>query len=236
MCFRIKSQSAFIVCACFHISLKIPTFVQGKKLDKVKVLTHYLPPDAAPLIGRWIDYFKCEFKISRARGSKFGDYRPPHSGKGHRISVNFDLNPYAFLVTTVHEFAHLHTWNEHQHKAKPHGAEWKNNFKKMMQPFFEKDIFPADVKYAIATYLDNPAASSCSDLSLYRALRKYDTSKEQVITVEKLPVKAVFKLKDGRVFRKGEKLRKRFKCVEVNSKRIYLFSPVAEVEHVENEG
>ncbi len=190
----------------------------------------YVPADAAPLIGRWIDYFKCEFKISRNRNRKFGDYRPPFEGKGHRISVNYDLNPYAFLVTTVHEFAHLHTWNQHKQKAKPHGQEWKDNFKKMMQPFFEKAIFPDDVKRAIVSYLDNPAASSCSDLSLYRSLRKYDLPKDDVTTVEKIPVKALFKLKDGRVFRKEEKLRKRFKCVEINSKRVYLFSPVAEVE------
>lgn len=100
----------------------------------------------------------------------------------------------------------------------------------MMQPFFEKDVFPADVKAAIMNYLDNPAASSCSDLNLYRSLRKYDAPKEAVHTVEKLPPNAIFKLKDGRVFRKQEKLRKRYKCVEVSTKRIYLFSPVAEVE------
>ncbi|WP_295716802.1 SprT-like domain-containing protein [Mucilaginibacter sp.] len=203
-------------------------------MDKVKVLERYVPPDAAPLIGRWIDYFKCEFKISRNRGTKFGDYRSPHAGKGHRISVNYDLNPYAFLVTTVHEFAHLHTWNQHKQKAKPHGAEWKNNFKKMMQPFFEKDIFPHDVKHAITSYLDNPAASSCSDLNLYRSLRKYDAPKESsVLTVEKVPFKALFKIKGDRVFRKEEQLRKRFKCVEIETKRVYLFSPVAEVELVE---
>lgn len=191
-----------------------------------------MPPDAAPLIGRWIDYFKCEFKISRGRSSKFGDYRPPFDGKGHRISVNYNLNPYAFLVTTVHEFAHLHTWNEHKHKAKPHGAEWKNNFKKMMQPFFEKDVFPADIKQAIVRYLNNPAASSCSDLNLYRSLRLYDAPQESIHTVEKIPANTLFKLKDGRVFQKGEKLRKRYKCVEVATRRIYLFSPVAEVEVV----
>lgn len=204
-------------------------------MDKVKVLEKYLPAEAAPLIARWIDYFKCEFKISRNRNSKFGDYRSPYGGKGHRISVNYDLNPYAFLVTTVHEFAHLHTWNEHKQKAKPHGTEWKNNFKKMMRPFFEKEIFPADVKKAIVNYLDNPAASSCSDLNLYRSLRKYDPPKtsEAILTVEKIPLKALFKLKDGRVFRKDEKLRKRFKCTEVATKRIYLFSPVAEVELIE---
>ncbi|RVU00219.1 sprT domain-containing protein [Mucilaginibacter limnophilus] len=191
-----------------------------------------MPPEAAPLIGRWIDYFKCEFKISRSRDSKFGDYRPPFGGKGHRISVNFNLNPYAFLVTTVHEFAHLHTWNEHKDKAKPHGVEWKNNFKRMMQPFFDKDVFPADIKNAITKYLNNPAASSCSDLNLYRSLRRYDPPKEDVFSVEKVPFKALFKLKDGRVFRKEEKLRKRYKCVEIATRRIYLFSPVAEVELV----
>ncbi|PWK75917.1 SprT-like family protein [Mucilaginibacter oryzae] len=204
-------------------------------MDKVKILEKYLPAEAAPLIARWIDYFKCEFKISRNRNSKFGDYRAPYGGNGHRISVNYNLNPYAFLVTTVHEFAHLHTWNEHKQKAKPHGAEWKTNFKKMMQPFFEKDIFPADIKKAIVSYLDNPAASSCSDLDLYRALRKYDPPKasEAILTVEKIPLKALFKLKDGRVFRKDEKLRKRFKCTEVATRRVYLFSPVAEVELIE---
>jgi SprT protein len=203
-------------------------------LDKVKVLAQYLPPDAAPLIGRWIDYFKCEFKISRNRGTKFGDYRAPFDGKGHRISVNYDLNTYAFLVTTVHEFAHLHTWNEHKNQVKPHGTEWKNNFKKMMQPFFEKNVFPADVQQAITKYLNNPAASSCSDLNLYRSLRKYDAPKESMVTVEKLPMKALFKMKDGRVFRKEEQLRKRFKCVEISTRRIYLFSPVAEVELMED--
>ena len=101
-----------------------------------------------------------------------------------------------------------------------------------MQPFFEKDIFPPDIKHTIVKYLNNPAASSCSDLSLYRALRSYDEHKESVTTVEKLPLKALFKMKDGRIFRKDEKLRKRFKCTEIKSKRIYLFSPVAEVEVV----
>lgn len=102
-----------------------------------------------------------------------------------------------------------------------------------MQPFFERQVFPADITAAITAYLNNPAASSCSDLNLYRALRKYDATHAAATTVEKLPLKAVFKIKDGRVFRKEEQLRKRFRCVEIATKRIYLFSPVAEVELVE---
>ncbi len=202
-------------------------------MDKIKILEKYLPPAAAPLISRWIDYFKCEFKISRNRNSKFGDYRPPFRGKGHRISINYNLNHYAFLVTAVHEFAHLHTWNQHQDKVKPHGAEWKLNFKKMMQPFFEQQVFPADVQQSITRYLNNPAASSCSDLHLHRTLRSYDAPKPDIITVEKLPPQTRFKFKNGRIFEKGELLRKRFRCVEVTTRRIYLFSPIAEVEVVD---
>lgn len=199
-------------------------------MDKTEILKQYLPESAAPVIAKWIDYFQCEFKVSRNRGTKFGDYRSPFGGKGHRISVNFDLNAYAFLVTTVHEFAHLYTWNQHQHKAKPHGAEWKANFKRMMKPFFELEIFPADIKQVIQNYLDNPAASSCSDLTLFRVLKKYDVKEASVILVEKIPANGLFRWKDGRVFRREERLRKRYRCVEVSTNRVYLFNPVAEVE------
>ena len=201
-------------------------------MDKIKVLANYLPPDSAPTIARWIDHFQCDFKISRARNTKYGDYRPPHAGQGHRISINYDLNPYAFLVTTVHEFAHLLTWNEHQRKAKPHGAEWKANFKRMMRPFFEQEIFPADIRQAIVRYLENPAASSCTDHQLFKALKKYDQTPEHLVLLESLPLGSVFKLKDGRVFRKDAKIRKRFRCTELASGRLYLFNPLAEVESI----
>lgn len=197
-------------------------------MDKAKILSKYLPEEAAPLIARWIDYFKCDFKISRNRNTKFGDFRPGHSGQNDRISVNYDLNPYAFLVTTVHEFAHLLTWKEHKSRAKPHGTEWKLNFRKMMQPFFEKGIFPDDLHRAISSYLANPAASSCTDISLFRALKKYDRD-TGFVTVESLPAQTVFMLKDGRTFRKGQLLRKRYSCLEVNTGRMYLFNPMAEV-------
>lgn len=207
---------------------------QHSSVDKVKVLEKYLPLAAAPVIAKWIDYFQCEFKISKSRDSKFGDYRHPFKDKGHRISVNCNLNPYAFLVTTVHEFAHLLTWNEYKRTAKPHGKEWKNNFRKMMRPFFERDIFPLDVKQAITLYLDNPAASSCSDLNLYRALKRYDPS-NGLSTVESLPLNSKFFMKkDSRIFQKEHLVRKRYRCTEIKTGRVYLFNPMAEVCLIED--
>lgn len=197
-------------------------------MNKVDVLAQYMPAPAAPIISKWIDYFQCEFKISKNRSTKLGDYRHPFKEKGHKISVNNDLNPYAFLVTTVHEFAHLLTWNDHKHKAKPHGAEWKNNFKRMMNPFFEIQVFPEDIHQIIIKYLNNPAASSCTDLTLARALKKYD-DKVETNRIEEIPLHSIFILKDGRKFKKGERIRKRYKCLCMDNGNIYLFNPLAEV-------
>ena len=189
-----------------------------------------MPLEAAELISRWIKDAPCQFTISGNRKSKFGDYRPPFAGKGHRISVNYNLNQYAFLITTVHEFAHLKTWIEHRNKVTPHGVAWKNNFKTLMKPFLLLDFFPEDVKNAVTTYLSNPGASSCTDLNLFRTLQKYDRVKEDHKVVEQLPEKTRFSISSGRVFKKGEKLRKRYRCVEESSGRVYLFSPLAEVK------
>ncbi|WP_036603107.1 hypothetical protein [Olivibacter sitiensis] len=192
-------------------------------------LKKYMPHEAAPIIAKWIHNAPCQFRISRKRSSKFGDYRAPYRGEGHRISVNHDLNPYAFLVTTVHEFAHLKTWNEYKSKVKPHGEEWKSNFKGLMQYFFRLNVFPQDIHRAITNYMNNPAATSCSDLHLFRALQSYDKRDEHWTNVEHIPQEALFAMENGRVFRKGNKLRKRYQCVEAATGRIYLFSPVATV-------
>ncbi len=203
-------------------------------MNRIDLLAQYLPEPAAPIISKWIDYFQCEFTISKARGTKLGDYRHPFKEKGHKISVNNNLNRYAFLVTTVHEFAHLLTWNEYKNKVKPHGAEWKTNFKRMMVPFYELNIFPKDLHLAITTYLSNPGASSCTDLNLARSLKKYDVLSNETILVERVAEGAVFKLKDGRHFKKGSRIRKRYKCLCLENERIYLFNPLAEVFLVEN--
>ncbi len=188
-----------------------------------------MPQPAAELIASWIDHYQCEFRISRSRNSKFGDYRAPYQGKGHRISVNHNLNQYAFLITTVHEFAHLLTYNQWKHRVKPHGEEWKNNFKKMMLPFFEMKIFPCDIESAVALYLKNPAASSCSDAHLFKTLRNYDEKDTSVVSIDQLAPNQVFAISTGRVFKKISKNRTRYRCVEIDTGKIYLFSPLAEV-------
>ncbi|MGZ3952143.1 MAG: SprT-like domain-containing protein, partial [Flavisolibacter sp.] len=152
--------------------------------------------------------------------------------KNHRISVNGNLNKFAFLITLLHELAHLLAFENFGNRIAPHGREWKDIFGKLLAQFIEHNIFPHDIKRSLLDSLHDPAASSCSDENLLRVLKRYDESQTHLVFVEQIPEGSLFRTHDGKVFRKGEKIRKRYRCEEVKTKKIYLFSPIYEAEQV----
>ena len=192
-------------------------------------LKQYLPEGSFEEVSWYLQHYKVQLTITRERKTVLGDYRNSVAGKNHRISVNGNLNPYAFLITLLHELAHLFTYERFGHRVLAHGQEWKNEFSKVLAQFLLKKIFPSDINKALLKTLQNPAASSCADTSLLRVLHQYDEKKEGMHLVESLPQGAIFKIKGGRQFKKEEKVRKRFKCVELATGKMYLFSPVYEV-------
>jgi len=192
-------------------------------------LQSYLPQGSFEEVLYYLQHHHVHLTISRKRQSILGDYRHALSDKNHRISVNGNLNKYAFLITLLHELAHLFTYEKFGHRVQAHGPEWKNEFSKILAKFLLKKIFPADIEKTLLHTLKNPAASSCGDEKLLRVLHNYDEKKEGIHLVEQLPVGAMFVIKGGRIFKKGEKIRKRFKCVEIKTGKYYLFSAVYEV-------
>jgi len=194
-----------------------------------QILSKYLPVKSIDLIVDWIIEYNVHLKISKSRTTKLGDYHPPSDKRGHRISINHDLNKYAFLITLVHEIAHLINWEKYKNKVRPHGEEWKSEYQKLMKSIIDPNIFPPDILGAINNHMAAPFASSCTDIGLMRILRKYDSTKNS-LHLEDIPQATGFRIKNGRTFYKGEKLRKRYKCKDMNNHRIYLFSPLAEVK------
>ena len=201
-----------------------------KKEVPLNQLQHYLPPGTADEVMMYLHQYKIHLTIARERKSILGDYRHRTHHANHRISVNGNLNKFSFLITLLHELAHLLTFEQHSNKVQAHGKEWKMIFGLLLQQFVEHKIFPADIEKELMQSLHNPAASSCAEEGLLRVLRKYDTRESHHRLIEELPANTLFRIKDGRVFQRGEKLRKRFKCKEVKTGKLYLFSPVYEVE------
>lgn len=200
-----------------------------KQEAPLQQLKSYLPEGSFEEVMTYLHEHKVHLTISRKRQSVLGDYRHAHENRSHRISVNGNLNPYAFLITLLHELAHLLTYEEFGHRVAAHGAEWKHMFGRILARFLLKKVFPADIEKALYATLVNPSASSCGDEKLLRVLHRYDEKKEGVHLVESLPEGARFSIKGNRVFTKGEKVRKRYKCTELKTGKLYLFSPVYEV-------
>lgn len=197
----------------------------------IEWLEAYLPKDTYSYVEPLLQRRATHLKIVKNRATKQGDYRPPQLGVDHhRITINRGLNPYAFLITLIHELAHRETWVQYQRRVKPHGPEWKGNFKRLMAPLLADEVFPEPIVKALAAYLVNPKASSCSDANLHRVLNTYN--EKAVIHLESLDTGTQFRLPNGRLFEKLQKKRTRYVCKEVRSNAFYLIHGLAQVEPI----
>ena len=180
-----------------------------------------------PFVDFLIEKHSFDLKIVNERATKHGDFRAFPKG-GHQITVNESTNPFRFLITALHEISHLVAFKNFGFGIKPHGVEWKITYKKIMSPFLTSEIFPAELLKVLQLHFKNPKASSDADFSLVMALNKFDPENEKSFIFE-LDQGTVFEIYNGRRFVRGEKRVKRFECKELNTQRMYLFSPHAKV-------
>ena len=189
--------------------------------DKVlSTIQQHIPAPAVEFcFSLWLKY-KFVFKLRKARITKVGDFTF-RSGQTPRITVNSDLHPYSFLITYVHEVAHLEAHSIFGHRMEAHGEEWKKTFQQLMMPILSDEVFPPDLLTVLKRHMIQPKASSFSDSELTAVLRMYDRNKAAVILLSQIPEGSVFGL-HGRWFKKGKLKRTRVMCREVNTKRDYL--------------
>ncbi len=203
-----------------------------KQEAPIEYLQQFLPQGSGHRVMDYLHEYKVHLTITRERKSILGDYRHATGHKNHRISVNGNLNRYSFLITLIHELAHLLVFMRFGNRVQSHGKEWKEIYRLMLEDFIKLSIFPDDVLAALKKSMHDLPASSCADEDLMRVLRKYDKKNEDMLLVEEISEGKLFRIENGRVFRKGKKMRKRFQCEEVATGKLYLFSPIYEVKVV----
>ncbi len=193
------------------------------------ILKKYLPIEFVVYVSDLIADSKVKFKIVAPRSTKLGDFRASLKKDGKsQITINGDLNPYAFLITTLHELAHLNTYLEYGVNVNPHGKEWKREFSGLLEPVLMVSSLPSDIKNTLTKSVKNLKASSCSDIHLSRVLKKYDQPKTTQ-TLEELEEHETFSI-NKKVFTKGKLRRTRYLCKEMVSGKSYLIHALAEVK------
>ena len=209
----------------------------ARPLPDYEAVRQHLPPNVWEYVLNLLKEHPVLVRVVPHRATKLGDYRPPRLGDcWHRITVNEDLNMYAFLVTLLHELAHLRVTAIHAtgtKKHKPHGVEWKKEFAAVVGPVIEESMVPRDLCVALAATLQRPRAATCSDRLLTLALSQYDHGVDQCLYVEQLEVGACFQLQNGRQFILGDRVRSRYRCIELASGIEFRIHDLARVLRLE---
>jgi len=195
-------------------------------------LAQYLPIEALNEVTSNVQLYQVQLWIKRERFSKLGDFRPQKNGIPARISINGNLNSYSFLLVFLHELAHAVVFQKHGNALAPHGKAWKDAYGFLLRDFASKGCFHNTLIEAIISYSFRVKGSGIGCLELQRLLRMFDgnLNTDDSSFLEDLPENSLFISKSGRLFRKEQKLRKRFRCFCLNQKRTYLFRPMAVVK------
>ncbi len=190
-----------------------------------EILKKYIPEKAISLIIYLIKEHKINLKIVNQRQTKHGDFRTFPNGQT-QITVNNNLNKYQFLLTLVHEIAH-HVTHKKFGRVQPHGKEWKMIFQHLMLPFLQPEIYPKEILPHLANYFKNPKASTDTDVKLSLALRG-GIAKNGKSFIFEIPNGSIFSFKNI-VYKRGNKRRTRYECLNLSNNQIYLFNQNAEV-------
>ncbi len=177
-----------------------------------------------------IEQHRIFLKISRGRATKLGDFKPPSNGKPARITINGDMNVYSCLLIFLHELAHLYVWESYGRQASPHGKAWKQVFGNLIREFVGNGHFHRSLTDALMAYSQRVKATGLADETLVKQLSLFDYEVCGHVFLEELPDQAYFLAKNGRMFRKENQIRTRYKCYCPENRKFYLFHPLAKVK------
>ncbi|MDR1181603.1 MAG: SprT-like domain-containing protein [Bacteroidales bacterium] len=198
-------------------------------MDKT-ILQSYIPLESVDEICDTFALYPIKIRVVKPRKRVQGSYRRPKpSAEYHLITINSDLNRYTFLITLLHEIAHLQAWENN--KTLTHGKDWRLCFIALIKQYLSLDVFPQDVHYALEKHLENIKSSDFQDIFLSKTLQKYDAKPSTIldlILLEDVPENAVF-LYAGKKMEKQSLLRKYYLCRDLKTNKLYRCHPLMKV-------
>jgi hypothetical protein len=197
------------------------------------VFTSYFPLGTDSYCRQLWQQYEFYFRVVKPRRTRLGDFRAFPDGKT-QITVNANLNPYAFLITYVHEVAHADVNRAYKRRVQPHGKAWQTAFQRLMQPLLTEAVFPTDILRPLQRYMVRPTATTYANPALMLALRKEDTKYSSPadsgrILLRDVPEGEAFQF-DKKTFVRGTLRRTRIVCKEVSTGKSYAILAHAWVE------
>lgn len=193
-------------------------------------LSKYLPENTVHLVCSFIPKKNLKIKIVNDRITKLGDFRPASKICAiHRISINGGLNPYSFLLTLLHEIAHLNAFVNYGKNIKSHGCEWQLEYTALIFPFLAQHLFPEDLHQVLFKHFPFPSAMSNSDQNLVQVLRNYDKNKHELL-LQDISDNEQF-IFQGHIYKRMNKLRSFYRCIRISDNKLFRIHSLASIRH-----
>ncbi len=200
----------------------------GNEKENINFLAKYLPENAVDYVYNQIVKHKILFKITKPRATKLGDYMSPNNNRGHKITINSNLNKYAFFLTFLHELAHLKVWEKYKNRVSAHGKQWISVYKDLIQKAIDRGVFPVDlVRILQKTMFSQNGIAGNYKTQIHKILENYDD--EEKLRLDDIGTGHKITLRNGRQFIVLEKIRKRYKCKDVINGKLYIVNHNAQV-------
>jgi predicted SprT family Zn-dependent metalloprotease len=197
-----------------------------------KNLAKYIGDSAAIFVESETRGLVFHLKVTKSRQTKYGDYMESFHGKKQRITVNGNLDKYSFLITLLHELAHLKAFDDYGRRIKPHGIEWKNTFSSYLVSAIKNELFPKDIAEVVHYYY--VVKNDYSSRSRSKIVDRINFSLNILIPtrLEAFPINSCLNLTIGMTVKIIEKRRTRYLCKDLSSNKMYLVNKEAEVESI----
>ena len=205
------------------------------------LLAQKVPAYGLPVVSRVVRAYDFAFRFAQSRRSKLGDFTRTAQGLV-TLTVNMDLGSELFLVTFLHEVAHLEATLNQPRRSQPHGRRWQTCFGNLLKELclHAEGQMAVPLRDALLAHSIAPSATLHADSRLASLLLPPAGTPDSPIApdgcafVEALVTHTAFWYR-GRSFLLSGKLSKRHYATEMRSGRLYSFSAQCRVKVLKEE-
>jgi hypothetical protein len=150
-----------------------------------------------------------EVTISECNAKSFVGFCKIIYGKCY-IRVSSQYTGVRYFLTLTHEIAHLLAWMRYSTNIKPHGKEWKDEYRSFVLRFMSKGYFTTAIEHAIIIHMANPPYCAKLHTELMKVLNP------GYVPVKELRRGKTFRLSDNHVYVKTQQKYSTvyFKCLQ----------------------
>lgn len=199
------------------------------KIQIYNALKIHMSPKQIEFVLPYFIERKLKMHIKTEKNSYKGLCRMPlNASDYYKITVCRTDNEDLFFLVFLHEVAHMEVNIKYGRKVLAHGMEWSNTFRALIIQSIKNSCFNDYSAKVLTDFLSKGVLITTAKMHKIEALIE-NNSNPDIIRVLQVPENALFILQGGKIFKKCERIKTRYRCIDVKTGKAYRVHPNAPV-------